>query len=111
MEKAIGETNRRREIQKAFNEANGIVPTTIHKPITNGLLDLVGSSAEDGDDSGLRDLAKEAKSIPPEQLPALIEQLEIEMKAAAKQLEFERAARLRDQMMTLKQFIEQRAVS
>jgi excinuclease ABC subunit B len=105
MRRAIGETERRREKQMAYNTQHGITPTTIKKEITYELLDRVGNQAALEEEKQNRDKQiqkEEWESVPPEQLAALIEELEISMKAAAKMLEFEKAARLRDQMMALK---------
>jgi excinuclease ABC subunit B len=116
MRRAMEETARRRELQMAYNRAHGIVPKTIQKDITYGLLDLIGSMSEEGEDGVTsqktkRHVEEVARSVPPLQLPKLIEELEIEMKAAAKMLEFEKAAQLRDQMLALKQFLEKTAKS
>lgn len=110
MQKAMDETSRRREIQMAHNLKNGITPKTIQKDITYGLLEIIGSmglNEEDGNGRGgsrknQRDIKEKAEEIAPQDLPALIEALEVEMKAAARMLEFEKAARLRDQMMAFK---------
>jgi excinuclease ABC subunit B len=105
MRRAIGETERRREKQMAYNTLHGITPTTIKKEITYELLDRVGNQAALEEEKQTRDKQiqkEEWESVPPEQLAALIEELEISMKAAAKMLEFEKAAKLRDQMMALK---------
>jgi excinuclease ABC subunit B len=105
MRRAIGETERRREKQMAHNTQHGITPTTIKKEITYELLDRVGNQAALEEQKQNRDKQiqkEEWEAVPPEQLRALIEELEISMKAAAKMLEFEKAAKLRDQMMALK---------
>jgi excinuclease ABC subunit B len=117
MQKAMDETARRREKQMAYNTEHGIVPKTIQKDITYGLLDLLASEDdEDGNGkykgkkgSPMRKLQEEAEEVPPEKLPALIAQLENEMKAAARMLQFEKAAQLRDQMMMLKEFLQKAA--
>ncbi len=95
MERAIGEMNRRREKQLAYNEANGIVPRTIVKSIDEVMLStsVADASAELESDAELM----------PEHLAAMsreeiIAALEKEMLAAAKKLEFERAASLRDRI-------------
>jgi excinuclease ABC subunit B len=119
MRKAMDETTRRRDLQMAYNKQHGIVPTTIQKDITYGLLEIIGSmGTEDDDGDGRRGgkiskgKTKEAiQEIPAKDLPALIEELETEMKAAARMLEFEKAARLRDQMMTFKKALENQGVS
>jgi excinuclease ABC subunit B len=118
MQRAMDETARRRQKQMAYNEEHGITPKTIQKDITYGLLELIGSMGEEEDGNGRgtgakkgqRKIQDEVKSIPPQQLPALIAELEAEMKAAARMLEFEKAAQLRDQMMSLKKVMEQQKV-
>jgi excinuclease ABC subunit B len=90
----------------AYNREHGIIPKTIHKSISNGLLDLIGSEASLAEPAPIRQIQEEAKSIAPDQIPLLIAELEEEMKTAARMLEFEKAAQLRDQMNALKAFIE-----
>ncbi len=115
MQRAMDETNRRRVIQIASNLERGIVPTTIQKDIGYGLLELIGSmGGETGDKDArgnsakqsARKLQDELRELPPDQLPALLAELEAEMRSAAKMLEFEKAAQLRDQMMQLKAYID-----
>lgn len=107
MRRAIGETERRREIQRAHNEAHGIVPTQIIKQVrdlTDRVRTMVTEShqAEVGDALSLRDL-------PREEMHRMIKELEKEMKAAAQALEFEKAAALRDQIMELRGALIDRA--
>ncbi|MBQ1546084.1 MAG: UvrB/UvrC motif-containing protein, partial [Clostridia bacterium] len=92
MEKALTETARRREIQMKYNEEHGITPTTIVKKVS----DVLEISTHDDDDK------KYEKQLTPEEKRKLIEQLTREMKAAAKILEFEHAAFLRDKINKLK---------
>lgn len=106
MERAMSETARRREIQLSYNKEHGIIPRTIRKEISNGLLELLGHDGAKAGANALKQLESEAQEIPKNELPALIEQLELQMKEAARMLEFERAAALRDQMMALKTAIE-----
>ena len=105
MERAMEETRRRREKQKAYNETHGITPVTIKKEIHYGLLDVINANRAD-EENHKKGMSKhsevEPEVIPPEQLPMLIEELEAEMHRAAKLLEFEKAAKLRDQLTTLK---------
>ncbi len=96
MEKAISETNRRRKIQRSYNERNGITPTTIIKQIR----DLIEVTYED--QSGSYDTLEEAFSASREKTEQQIEMLEAEMKQAAKDLQFEQAAYLRDLIFKLK---------
>lgn len=95
MQRAIDETNRRREIQLAHNQKYGIIPQTIKKPIENNLLSLVASyrDLEDIVAEEMVDLGIEKKD-----LPKLISKLEKDMHKAAKILDFERAAEIRDQL-------------
>lgn len=92
MEKAITETQRRREIQMKYNDEHGIVPKTIVKKVS----DVLEISTHSDDDKKLR------KRYTPEEKKLLIEQLTKEMKAAARLLEFEHAAFLRDKINKLK---------
>ena len=93
MEKAISETARRREIQTAYNKKHGITPTSVKKEISAGLRALIPEKEEKN--------KLDIKKIPKEELPSLVKQLESEMKLAAANLEFERAAMLRDQIATI----------
>jgi excinuclease ABC subunit B len=95
MRRAIEETERRREIQIAYNEAHGIEPASIVKEVRD-LTDRVRSHAA----------PEQAPDLPPAQLPReeldrLIRELRKQMKAAADELEFEKAAMLRDQIFEL----------
>lgn len=101
MERAMEETARRREKQMAFNEAHGIIPQTVKKEINSSLLDMLRGDRET-DTEWVEEIKQDARQVPPEQIPELIKQVEIDMNAAARLLEFEKAARLRDQLMTLK---------
>lgn len=103
MKKAIGETNRRREIQMDYNKKYGIVPQTIKKPIENNLLSLVASyrNFEDMVAEEMIDLGISEKD-----LPKLIDKLEKDMHKAAKILDFERAAQIRDQLKKLREMVK-----
>lgn len=103
MKKAIDETNRRREIQIEHNKKYGIIPQTIKKPIENNLLSLVASyrNFEDLVAEEMIDLGIEEKD-----LPKLIDKLEKDMHKAAKILDFERAAQIRDQLKKLREMIK-----
>lgn len=102
MRKAIDETSRRREIQIAYNKKYGIIPQSIKKPIENNLLALVASyrNFEDLVAEEMIDLGIEEKD-----LPKLIEKLEKDMHKAAKILDFERAAQIRDQLKKLREML------
>ena len=102
MQKAIDETNRRREIQLAYNKKYGIIPQTIKKPIENNLLSLVASyrNLEDIVAEEMVDLGIDKKD-----LPKLISKLEKDMHKSAKLLDFERAAEIRDQLKKLREMV------
>ena len=94
MRRAIDETQRRREKQHAFNQAHGIVPKTVKKAVR----ELMALSAEDKPDYNDKNLSQMTKL----QRMEAIAKLEKEMKEAAKMLEFEVAAALRDQIIKLR---------
>ncbi|AQY50065.1 excinuclease ABC subunit B [Listeria weihenstephanensis] len=96
MNYAISETSRRREIQEAYNKEHGITPQTIIKDV-RGVISAT-SAAEVRETEHLKDLSKMNKK----ERMAFIEELEHEMRAAAKALDFERAAQLRDTLLELK---------
>lgn len=100
MDKSIKETNRRRAIQEEYNKEHGIVPTTVSKDIRN-ILEV--SEEIVAEEKSQYEVAKEEakeKNIP---IDKLIKQYEKEMKDAAKNLQFERAAQLRDLINELKE--------
>lgn len=100
MDRAIKETERRRKIQIAHNQKYGIIPQTIKKPIENNLLSLVASYRD------LEDIVAEEMvdmGIDKKDLPKLIDKLEKDMHKAAKILDFERAAQIRDQLKKLRE--------
>ncbi|WP_191560102.1 excinuclease ABC subunit UvrB [Metabacillus idriensis] len=98
MEIALNETKRRREIQEAFNKKHGIEPKTIQKQIREAIRATI--AAEDGEeyDNQIPKLGKLTKK----EREKVIQQMESEMKEAAKGLNFERAAELRDLILELK---------
>ncbi len=101
MKRAIDETNRRRAVQQAHNEAHGITPTQIVKQVRD-LTDRVRAQIAEEEHTvagGTVSLA----ALPKDELHKMIKELESEMKSAAKALEFEKAALLRDQVIELKQ--------
>ncbi|MEM7124903.1 MAG: excinuclease ABC subunit UvrB [Chloroflexota bacterium] len=106
MQRAIDETNRRREIQERYNLENDITPTGIIKSIRD-LTDRVKIMAESKEEYVVGEPeetpAMDPTMLPPDELAKLIKQVEKEMKEAAKALEFEKAAQLRDQLMELRQ--------
>ena len=100
MDRAIKETQRRRSLQIEYNKKYGIIPQTIKKPVENNLLSLVASyrNLEDIVAEEMIDLGIEKKD-----LPKLIDKLEKDMHKAAKILDFERAAQIRDQLKKLRE--------
>jgi excinuclease ABC subunit B len=101
MKKAIGETERRRAKQIAFNEANGITPRSVQKRIKD-LIDGVYSEESGRDDAKLLAAAK-VEDLSEKDLAKRIAQLEKQMLEHARNLEFEQAARLRDQLAQLRE--------
>ena len=100
MRAAIDETNRRREIQQSYNTAHGITPQTIKKSVRD-LIEIGKKEAEASPENKLTKLKRENRKLSPEEKEKLIAELTDEMKAAAKKLEFERAAALRDRIKAL----------
>ncbi len=102
MIKAIDETQRRRDIQIAYNKKHGITPQPIQKKLGNSILAFLEVSRRLNAQE--LDIAYEqADDIPLTEIPELIQQLESEMQQAAKTLEFERAGELRDRIKNLRQ--------
>ncbi|BEV35468.1 excinuclease ABC subunit UvrB [Synechococcus sp. M16CYN] len=114
MAKAIDETERRREVQHAYNERHGIVPTAAGKKASNSILsslELSRKLKQDSSDADLVEMASKTAQVlnndfdtvsALEALPELIDQLESKMKDAAKRLDFEEASTLRDQVKRLR---------
>ena len=104
MEKAISETARRRTIQEAYNAKHGITPKPAGKRAGNSILAFLEVSRRLNDEQ-LEEATEQAEhnAVPLDSLPELIQQLEDKMKAAAKNLEFEEAANLRDRIKNLRQ--------
>lgn len=98
MQNAISETNRRRQIQMDYNEAHGITPQTIKKEIRDL---IVATKTSKKEDEFFKE--KDPESMSPEELKKTIDKVEKEMKKAARDLQFERAAELRDTLIKLKQ--------
>ena len=96
MERAIAETNRRREKQEAYNIAHGITPTTVRKNVEDVLAGLW-----QGDTDQSRVTAKVDKAMVGQNLAAHLDALRTQMRKAAENLEFEEAARLRDEVKRL----------
>jgi excinuclease ABC subunit B len=103
METAIGETNRRRKKQQDYNDANGIVPVSIVKTVRDITERLRASSHAVAEGSAAYNTDRKASDgMPKTELQRLIVEMEKQMKQAAKDLEFEKAAALRDQIYELK---------
>jgi excinuclease ABC subunit B len=100
MKRAIGETNRRREIQARYNVENNITPESIIKPIDMTMMAIAEADylAVPVEEDPILDIA----SVDPEKLAETIEKIETEMREAARKFEFERAAKLRDQARALR---------
>jgi excinuclease ABC subunit B len=95
MQRAIEETNRRREMQKAYNEAHGITPETIRKSIHAG---IEAEAAAHAQSYAVVGRGEDTQYITEEYLA----ELEAEMLAAAEELEFERAAAIRDRITQMR---------
>jgi len=98
MEKAISETERRRKIQLAYNEKHGITPQTIRKKVRDVIEATKVAEQKSSYLAGVKGVDKMSKK----ERQAVIQRLEAEMKEAAKNLQFERAAELRDALLELK---------
>jgi len=98
MQKAIDETNRRRAIQRAYNEQNGITPESIVRPLDMSLVEVAEADYADvlSETDGLPDFRSQ------EELDKHVAKLESEMREAAKRFEFEQAAKLRDTIRDLR---------
>lgn len=103
MERAISETNRRRAIQQAYNEKHGITPLTIQKAVR----DLIKISKTAETKASYR-LDKDPESMSADELKKLSQQVAEDMKKAALNLDFERAATLRDQLFALKKQLQEK---
>ncbi len=96
---AVDETNRRREIQLAYNRRHGITPETIQKKVRDIVAEFSGRRVEP------IELPKNPARLPPDEIARLVRALEKEMKAAAEALEFELAAAYRDKLRELRRLI------
>lgn len=100
MQEAIDTTNDRRIRQKHYNDEHGIIPKTVMKKITGGVIDVLrkNKSKSKSKDAKRKEFASELNA---DSIDAKIKELKAEMKEAAKNLEFERAAQLRDEIKEL----------
>jgi len=98
MQRAINETDRRREVQVAYNEEHGLTPQAIHRPLEMGLAGILRAD--------YADLVEETEGMPEfvsqAELDTYIGRLESDMREAAKKFEFEKAAKLRDTVKELR---------
>ena len=102
MHNAISETNRRRAKQEAYNQERGIEPTQIMKEI-HDLTDRVRAMADEEAGTAPKDgVVADYHELEPDKLHRLIKDLEKEMKKAAQQLEFEKAAAIRDELFDIR---------
>ena len=101
MNKAITETNRRRAIQQSYNEAHGITPKTIQKAVRD--LISISEAADKSEESFIKD----AESMSYKELNTTIRKLTKQMHSAAAELDFEKAAMLRDKIMELKKMLHE----
>ena len=95
MQRAIDKTNARREVQMNFNREHGITPKTVKR--------LLDTNLKVDDAGELYAKSKKAEKMPKAERKKLLDELNAKMKYAAKNLEFEEAARLRDEIMKIKQ--------
>ncbi len=104
MRAALGETDRRRVIQRAYNEEHGITPETIVKGISD-IAEFLQSDSKVP--KSRRRRKRDANAMPPAEIERTIVELEEEMLAAAEDLRFEYAAKLRDEIRDLKRELDQ----
>jgi excinuclease ABC subunit B len=118
MQRCLDETARRRERQEAFNREHGIVPTGVVKSVDQVRISTRVADARDAAEAREADrvkgrrqkkVAEAQKAWGTDDLPGLVARLEEEMKAAAKDLDFETAARLRDELFDLRAAMGERA--
>jgi len=98
MKRALGETDRRRRLQAAFNKEHGITPQTVVKSLGSPLVQIY-----EADYVTVPVVAERGEKYVPGEIPRLVERLKKEMKQAAASLEFERAAELRDRIRELEE--------
>jgi excinuclease ABC subunit B len=109
MQRAIDETNRRREVQRKYNEEHGVSPQTVTKVVRETIRsydEASGVMAQYGEEGlELVQLQQDGKPIRIEEIPILISGLEKQMKDLAKAMEFEKAAVVRDEITALRKFL------
>ncbi|MCL2350924.1 MAG: UvrB/UvrC motif-containing protein, partial [Firmicutes bacterium] len=97
MRRAVSETNRRRRIQEKYNKEHGVTPTSIVKKVR----EIIRATAAP-EEKKKRVLEKDPESMSKEELAASLKKLEKDMRQAASELQFERAALFRDEILELK---------
>lgn len=104
MQRALDETDRRRAIQREYNERNGTRPTTVKKEVRETVrsYDMVAEVTTQYNSNVQAKLGKDGAPVRIEDLPMLIDRMEKEMKELAKAMEFEKAARVRDEILELR---------
>ena len=102
MRRAIDETRRRREMQMAFNEEHGIEPQTIRKKIN----DIMDPIVDESEGLSAEDINRELAELSRDEVMRMIMSMEEEMQAASASMEFEEAARLRDQVVKLRTTVD-----
>ncbi|HRK20767.1 MAG TPA: excinuclease ABC subunit UvrB [Fimbriimonadaceae bacterium] len=110
MERAIAETNRRREVQAAYNKEHGVEPQTIKKAVHETVRSyeaVAENLAKYGDDPAAADLLQKlsTNSLSLDDLPLLVDDLEKKMKNHARAMEFEAAAQVRDEIQAIRKFL------
>ncbi len=110
MRRAIDETNRRRKLQSEYNTEHGIEPKTIRKAV-NDIIAVTRAGEEEALYGARAEAVDDLLRLPPEELHRIIHALEEDMRNAAEELNFEYAARLRDQVMELRQQLEREGMA
>ncbi len=107
MQFTLDETNRRREVQRAYNEEHGTAPTTVIKEVRETVrsYDAVAEIAAQYDAETMETIGKDGSPVRIEDIPILIGAMEKEMKDLAKLMEFEKAAGVRDEIVKLREFM------
>src|SRR5690606_2736787 len=98
MQRAISETNRRRKIQMEYNQKHGITPTTVQKGVRDTL-----ETIKAAEDDAKYTFGQDTEHMQRSDIEALISKLEKEMREAARELQFEKAAFLRDRLKELRE--------
>lgn len=109
MQRAINETNRRREIQLEYNEKHGVSPQTVKKEVRETIRaygdDAVAEIAGQYTEGVAHQIGEDGAPVRVEDIPLLIDSLEKQMKSFAKAMEFEKAASIRDEIVELRSFL------